>query len=160
MNLNKLLTIMKTLFSEGWLPIGNTYIMKTSKPILYGKKCNVDIYKIGTSIEPEQRRKNIKYTYKKFNCVIKELELIAVFPYDIEEILHKEFKKDKVVGEWFKYSKNLGKLILLFNFYDNWKYKLLEFINSLPEDARIAYTRLYNGELIEMYRWRFKRNGK
>jgi len=157
MNLKKLLTIMKTIFSNGWLPIGNTYIMKTSNPILYGKKYDFDVYKIGNSIEPEKRRKEIKYTYKKDNCVIEEMELLAVFPYDIEEILHNEFKKNKIVGEWFKYSKNLGKLILLFKFYDNWKYKLLEFINTFPEDKRIGYTRLYNGELLESIKWRFKR---
>lgn len=149
---------MKTLFTEGWLPIGNTYIMKTSNPIIYGKKYDIDLYKIGTSIEPEKRCKNLPYALKKYNCSIKELELIAIFPYDIEQILHNEFKNDKIVGEWFKYSKNLEKLILLFNFYDNWKYTLLEFINSLPEDDRIVYTRLYNGELTEFYKWRFKRN--
>ena len=143
MNLNKLLTIMKTLFSEGWLPIGNTYVMKGSNLILYGEKYDYDLYKIGNSFEPDKRRNDLKYLPKKLNCSIKELEIIALFPFNIEEILHKEFKKDKVVGEWFKYSKDLEKLILLFNFYENWKHKILEIINSFPEKERIGMERLF-----------------
>lgn len=66
-----------------------TYIMKD---------CNNGLYKIGKSIDPKYREKTLQSEKPS-------IKMVKQFNVDIEKQLHKEFKNNRVRGEWFNLSK-------------------------------------------------------
>jgi len=101
-------------------------------------------YKIGHSINPYKRENSFKP--RRF----KNLKVIAVFPYNIEFVLHREFDKYKIKEEkeLFKKCKEIKKLVKLFNSFDNWKDYFNENINSEIKNHYI-YKRI--GEIKYIY---------
>ena len=74
---------------------GNVYVMK----------CGSNKYKIGVSVDIEERRKGLQTgnpeminIYKKFDCK---------FPFEMENSILKKFKNYRVNGEWFIFEDDM-----------------------------------------------------
>lgn len=61
-----------------------------------------EFVKIGITKNPKLRLAYIQSHYPKI------VEIIAIFPYNVEKILHNKFKHLRVNGEWFKLNKEIA----------------------------------------------------
>jgi hypothetical protein len=69
--------------------------MRSKQHTYIAKDHDTGLYKIGFSINPEKRVKQLKRDFKN-------IELIHTIPYNIEWRLHDEFNNKRVKGEWFE----------------------------------------------------------
>lgn len=93
-------TFSHKLFMQDDTPV--KLIHKFSKPHVYFMQAVKDgSIKIGASIHPEIRRKQIRYQKKQ------DLRILGIIPsggYELEKELHEKFRERNIKGEWFKPS--------------------------------------------------------
>ncbi len=79
---------------------------KTRTTYLYlmeSEKSGQWVYKIGLSIDPEKRAKELERGMRPDECTVTVLHAIPCdsHPYIVETILHETFKSKRLIGEWF-----------------------------------------------------------